>query len=501
MRIGLFLGRAKISKIRGKLRLQSSLLTSMRIKQFEDKGLSHYSYVIISEGEAALIDPGRDPAPYYEFVRQQEARITAVLETHSHADFVSSHLEIAETSGALIYASEFMKAGFPHQAVRDGEMIKLGKVSFKVLYTPGHSYDSVCFLLLDETGSEHALFSGDTLFIGDVGRPDLRESVQDNPAKREELALAMFRTIREKLRPLNDEILLYPAHGAGTLCGKSLSDANSSTIGAEKTGNYAFRITDENEFLNALLEEQPFMPRYFNHDVALNRQGAPAWKEALENIPRYAGDSLPDDLAFQDDRNTQPKDEPRRGQNGKPPNGGGPIIIDARPTIKFRENHLKGALNVPDGLKFETWLGSILSPDENFYLLAENAETMEILLAKIAKIGYEKGVSGAIIGLSGQYECYNAALPADFDRSPENYTIIDARNKSEYARGAYFPEAINIPLPELRERAGEVPLDKPLVVHCAAGYRSAIASSILQAQVSQNVYDMGNAIEKKKNAS
>lgn len=448
----------------------------MLIEQFEDKGLAHYSYVVISEGEAALIDPARDPAPYYEVARRHNASITAVLETHSHADFVSGHREIAATTGATIHVSEFMNAGFPHKAAGDGDLLQVGQVIFKVIYTPGHSYDSLCFLLLDPRGNEHALFTGDTLFIGDVGRPDLRESIQNDPAGREELATAMYHTIHEKLYPLKDEILVYPAHGAGTLCGKSLSEANSSTIGAEKAGNYAFRTTEKNKFVEALLSEQPFVPRYFSYDVALNQQGAPTLGEALQGIS-WLKDTGPAGDALQ---------------------AGEAIIIDTRPRDAFRKNHLKGSFNIPDGLKFETWLGSILAPNEAFYLLAQNTAAGKTLLGKIAKIGYESQVSGVITGLPTGQEGYNADLPGDFEENPENYTVIDARNRNEYAGGAYYTQAINIPLPELRQRAEEIPLDKPLAVHCAAGYRSAIATSILRALLPQKVYDIGNAIERKK---
>lgn len=450
----------------------------MLIHQFEYKGLAQYSYLVLSGGQAALIDPGRDPAPYYEFLRRHQGKITAVLETHSHADFVSSHREIAETTGAKIYASEFMKAAFPVQPVTDGDIIAVGEVQLKVLYTPGHSFDSVCFLLLDETGREHALFSGDTLFIGDLGRPDLRESVQDEPARREELARAMFRTVTAKLQPLPDEVILYPGHGAGTLCGKSLSEANSSTMGAEKAGNYAFSIKTEDAFIKSLLDDQPFMPKYFSYDVTLNQQGAPNLQLALETVPRHNAQSLPPDFP---DREA--------------------LVIDTRPSAKFRENHWKGSFNIPDGLKFETWLGSVVGPDERFYLLAGSEEETENLLRKAAKIGYERNIIAAINGIGDNLERHHATLPIDFDSARDQYTIIDARNRSEFAAGAYFPEAINIPLPELRERAGSIPTAKPLVVHCAAGYRSGIAASILNALVPQQVYDMGNAIERRKNGS
>ncbi|HYH55558.1 MAG TPA: MBL fold metallo-hydrolase, partial [Anseongella sp.] len=357
----------------------------MLIQQFEDKGLSHYSYAVLSEGEIALIDPARDPAPYYAFAAQHRARITAVLETHSHADFVSSHREVAAETGAPVFVSESMKAAFPHTAVREGDRLKLGRVSFRVLYTPGHSFDSVCFLLEGPDGKEHALFSGDTLFIGDVGRPDLRENIQDDPATRETLALAMYRTIMEKLRELNDDILVYPAHGAGTLCGKSLSEASSSTIGAERAGNYAFRIREKDVFVKVLLEEQPFVPKYFSYDVELNRRGAPALGEALQKIPRL--------------------ESHRSFEEGIP-------VIDARPKDQFRENHLKGAFNIQDGLKFETWLGSVLGPGEKFYLIAGSSEQVGTLLRKIAKIGYEGNIAGTLAGLSGKHETAGGDLPA-----------------------------------------------------------------------------------------
>lgn len=442
----------------------------MLIEQFEDKGLSHFSYAILSDGEIALVDPARDPRPYYSFAERHKAHITAVLETHSHADFVSSHKEVAEETGAVVYVSEFMSAGFPHTAVQDGQRLQLGKVSFRVLYTPGHSYDSICFLLMDHQGREHALFSGDTLFIGDVGRPDLRESMKDNPAKREELALAMYETINGKLRDLNDETMVYPAHGAGTLCGKSLSDAASSTIGAEKIGNYAFRITQKEEFVRTLLSEQPFVPKYFGYDAVLNQQGAPELASALKNVPR-----LQSYRSF----------------------GAGIPVIDARSREAFRKNHLKGSFNVPDGLKFETWLGSILNPGEHFYLLAPDMQQLNILLLKIAKIGYETNISGVATGLSGKHEISPESLPERFEENTGSFTIIDARNRNEFSDGAYYEQAVNIPLPELRERAAEIPRGGPIAVHCAAGYRSAIASSIIRALTEEQVYDIGEAVEKR----
>ncbi|HEY9560799.1 MAG TPA: MBL fold metallo-hydrolase [Anseongella sp.] len=446
----------------------------MLIQQFEDKGLAHFSYVVVSDSKAAVIDPGRDIAPYLDFVRDQDARVTTVLETHSHADFISGHMELARKSGARICVSREMNVSFHHHDLQDGDLLPLGHLQFKGLATPGHSRDSICFLLQDAKKKEHALFSGDTLFIGDVGRPDLRGGFGTSGSAPKELAGAMYDTIRQKLLPLPDHVLVYPAHGAGTLCGKSLKDASSSTIGAEKKGNWAFLSGlsgDRKTFINAILSEQPFIPYYFPFSVMYNQLGMPGLEDSVKDLPRLNDTFMPEKE---------------------------PFIIDARAKEHFRGNHIKGSFNIPDGLKFETWLGSIVKPGQQFYLIAENAEAGERLIRRIARIGYEFYVKGIVQGLSNGRESYQANLPADFETHPERYTIIDARNRGEYAAGALYPGALNIPLPELTERTREIPPEKPLAVHCAGGYRSAIATSILRSRLTQEVYDIGNAIEQKQ---
>ena len=213
----------------------------MVIKQFEDKPLAHYSYAILSDGHIALVDPSRDPKPYYRFAEENNARITAVFETHPHADFVSSHLQIHQETGATIYASKLVGASYPHQTFDEGDRLSLGETELWALNTPGHSPDSISIIAKD-AGGTMAMFSGDTLFIGDVGRPDLREKAGNLTAKREELARMMYRTVQEKFNDLPDETLIYPAHGAGSLCGKNLSSDASSTLGNERMGNWAFNV-------------------------------------------------------------------------------------------------------------------------------------------------------------------------------------------------------------------------------------------------------------------
>src|SRR5690606_26087692 len=302
-----------------------------QIKQFEDKGLAHYSDAIVADKQVVLVDPARNPRPYYEFAAANEADIIGVIETHPHADFVSSHLEIHATVGATVYVSDMVGADYPFQAFDEGDEIDLGNgVKLSAIHTPGHSPDSIS-IVLSHKGEDKAVFTGDTLFIGDVGRPDLREKAGKLQAKREELARSMFHSTRKKLMTLDDDVTVYPAHGSGSLCGKSLSDANSSTIGQEKMSNYALQEMTEEDFVKILLEDQPFIPKYFPYDVALNKQGAPDYKKSLQKV---------------DVLNKNFKPEP------------GTVIIDGRPSELYRISHLPGAINLMNGEKFETWLGS-----------------------------------------------------------------------------------------------------------------------------------------------
>lgn len=444
----------------------------MKIKQFEDKGLAHFSYAILSEDkkQIILVDPARDPKPYYEWASAEGAKITGVIETHPHADFLSSHLEIRQTTGATIYTGKLVGADYPHQTYDEGDVIELGEVKLKALHTPGHSPDGIS-IVAETGGKDKAVFTGDTLFIGDVGRPDLREKAGNIMAKREELARRMYHSTREKLMKLDDDVVVFPAHGAGSLCGKALSDAQSSTIGAEKTGNRALQPMSEEEFVKVLLEDQPFIPKYFGYDVALNKQGAPALQSSLAEVKRL-------------DKNATP--EP------------GALVIDGRPQEQFKKGHIKGAINIQNGSKFETWLGSIVSPDERYYLLAGSEDELEELIRKAAKIGYELLIAGAFVFDKVAGKTSDRFDPLAFKQNQKNYTIVDIRNTNEVKAGKFFGEAINIPLPELRERAGEIPTDKPVVVHCAGGYRSAAGSSILESRLPVNTLDMSEAVNKLK---
>ena len=442
-------------------------LEVMNIKQFEYKPLAHYSYAIVSNGEMALIDPERNPEQYYAFAEAHNAKITTVIETHPHADFVSSHLEIHKTTGATIYNSEKLGADYPHQPFDEGDAITLGTITLKAINTPGHSPDSITIVATE--GNETALFTGDTLFIGDVGRPDLREKAGNMKAKREELAEMMYHTMQDKFNDLPDHALVYPAHGAGSLCGKGMSDASSSTLGNERMGNWAFKDQSKEEFMNRLLDGQPFIPSYFGYDVDVNKTGAENLQPSIDKIPFHENSSA-------------------KG-----------LVVDIRDEETFKKGHLEGSFNIQansENAKFETWLGSIIEPDESFTLVIDKKETKDKLLHRVAKIGYEKQLN-QVITLSEKDLVTTEKLDvADFKSHPEKYTIVDIRNKSEIEEGKFFDNAIPHPLNELRETANEIPTDKPIVVHCAGGYRSAAGSSILQKKLKDvTVYDLSDAVK------
>lgn len=443
----------------------------MIIEQFKDEFLAHYSYAIVSECEQkiVLIDPSRNPEPYYEFAKQFEAEIIGVIETHPHADFVSSHLEIHQHTGATIYAHSLTGVAYPFTPFDEGEEINFGKIKLKSLHTPGHSPDSIS-IVLEHNGQDKAVFTGDTLFIGDCGRPDLRESVGNLQAKREELAKKMYHSLRDKMMKLGDDVLVYPAHGSGTLCGKALSTANSSTIGAEKVGNWSLQKMTEEDFVKELTTDQPFIPKYFGFDVDLNRKGAAEFKPQIEKVKT---------IVNPDPESLNPAI----------------VVVDTRPENLFKEGHLPGAINIVYGKKFETWLGSIIKPAERFYLTAANEEQLQELISRTASIGYEDFIEAAFVTHTG--DVIMPVMPLEyFMASPDDFTIIDVRNENEVKKKTVFKGSLNIPLGELRERIKEVPAGKPIVVHCAGGSRSAAGSSIIAAELGAEipVYDLGGAV-------
>lgn len=447
----------------------------MKIKQFEDKNLAHFSYAISSNGSMAIIDPSRNPKEYFEYAKQNNATITAVIETHPHADFVSSHLEIYKSTGATIFVSKLLGAEYPHQTFDDGDVIHLGFIQLIAINTPGHSPDSISILAKDETGREHAIFTGDTLFIGDCGRPDLREQVGNITAARKQLAEQMYESLRHKIVPLHNDVIVYPAHGSGSLCGKALSSDKTSTIGLEKLTNWSLQDMSKETFIDTLLANQPFIPKYFQYNVTLNKKGAPDFQSGFSNVKITKVDTNQIPHIHLD------------------PNI---LIIDTRHQLEFKKSHLQNAINLMNDIKFETWLGSIVNPMEPFYLIGETEADVIELIDRIAKIGYENQIQLAIILNSGNSQM--ALFESDRLKSNEDsFTIVDVRNQDEVISKKIFTNAIHIPLHELRERTNELPTHKPILVHCAGGYRSAAGSSIIDSnlELPLGVYDLSDAVK------
>lgn len=443
----------------------------MHIEQFTDKALAHYSYAVLSGNKMALIDPARNPLPYYEFAEKHNAKIVAVFETHPHADFISSHFQIHKETGAQIYVSEDVGAEYPHEPFDEGDVLKMDNVTFSAINTPGHSPDSICIFAKSETSEDEALFTGDTLFIGNVGRPDLREDVGNMKATRESLAKSMYHTVQNKFTNLKDSVLIYPAHGAGSLCGKNMSSASSSTLGNERLGNWAFKTQTEKEFVDELLNDQPFIPSYFGFDVDTNKKGPENFMSSIWSVPLNLNiKSLEDDY----------------------------LVVDTRPEDKFKQGHLANSINImarSENDKFETWLGAIVKPKEKFFLVIPEVSQYQALLERVAKIGYESQIL-SVITLSNNVENDNKQLDLDNLKSDASkYTIVDIRNNSEVDNGLIFESAIHHPLNHLRETVDSIPNDKPIVVHCAGGYRSTAGFSIIkESKPNVEVYDLSFAI-------
>lgn len=452
----------------------------MRVHQFEDKFLAQYSYAVLidAESKVILIDPARNPEPYYQFAKEHGADIIGVIETHPHADFVSSHVEIQDKTIAKIYGSKLINAAYAITHFDEGNVIEFGKIRFKALNTPGHSPDSIS-VVLEHDGKDKAVFTGDTLFVGDCGRPDLRESGGEQEALREFLAKQMYASLRKKLAKLDDDVIVYPGHGAGTLCGKALADASSTTIGEEKQHNWSLQEMPEEQFVKELTSDLPFIPAYFSFNVDLNKKGAARFADSIARVPIGKRISNEEDSKKLDNNLW---------------------VVDVRDDKEFKKGHLRHSVNIMDGEKFETWLGSIIKPGESYYLAAKDEEQIKRLVGRTASIGYESQIKEAfVLDFAEQQECILHL--ADLKENPQEYTIVDVRNPSEVKQQKIFPNSLTIPLAELRGRIGEIPTNKPIAVHCAGGYRSAAASSLISSELKEEakVYDISGAIKNFQN--
>jgi glyoxylase-like metal-dependent hydrolase (beta-lactamase superfamily II)/rhodanese-related sulfurtransferase len=445
------------------------------IEQFEDKGLAHFSYAVMAGKKIIIIDPQRDPQTYYDFAQKNGAAIVGVIETHPHADFVSSHLEIHQQLNVPIYASSLTRSKYPLTAYDEGNIIKLtDQVGFRAMYTPGHAPDHIAAVLYEE-GKDKVVFSGDSLFLGDVGRPDLLDYSKESDKQRKYLAEMMYETIHQKFAKLDDDVIVYPSHGAGSLCGKSIRKAASSTIGYEKQNNYAFENRTKAEFVSLLLSDQPFIPKYFAYDVRLNNEGAPELKSSLSKISY-----LPKNYQTEPDA----------------------VVVDTRPAETFRASYLTKAVNIQGKGPLETWLGSLVDPETKFYLVAQDEESLQNAIKKAASIGYEANIKGAFVYNASDGNHLASFDTNTFDPSANKYTYLDVRSEREVSHQPILKNSINIPLQDLATRLKEIPTGKPLLIYCGSGYRSATAASILKKYMpALQVYDLGPAVSQYVTAS
>jgi len=441
----------------------------MYFEQFYLGCLAHASYLLGSEGEAIVVDPQRDVDLYLKAAEEHGLIIRHIFETHLHADFVSGHKELAARTGAKIYFGAQAGATFAHVAVHDGFELQAGKLRIGVLETPGHTLESICLVVTDEEKSQKpwAVLTGDTLFIGDVGRPDLSRT--HTP---EQLAGLLYDSLHYKLLKLPDEVLVYPAHGAGSLCGRNMRAERSSTIGTERLTNYALQIKNREEFIQQLTSNLPARPEYFLQDAEINRGGAPA----LADLPELKAISPAELKALLDES---------------------VLALDIRPGDQFTVAHVPGSVNIPLSGQFASWAGSMIGLSSRPVLIADTPEQLSEARLRLARVGIEleRGyLDGGVAGWK-QAGFELAILPEisvqDLQKqlSENKINVLDVRREGEWMAG-HIDGAGWWPLDRFRVSPPEVDLNVPLAVHCQSGYRSIIACSLLQRAGFQNVVNV-----------
>lgn len=438
----------------------------MKIEQIYTGCLAHGAYYITSNGEAAIIDPLREIEPYMDRAEKDGVKIKYIFETHFHADFVSGHLDLEKSTGAKIIYGPTAKPAFEATIANDDEIFDLGKIKIKVLHTPGHTMESSCFLLIDEHGKEHAVFTGDTLFIGDVGRPDLAQKAAQMTM--EELAATLYHSLRKKIMTLNDDVIVYPGHGAGSACGKNMSKETISTIGEQKQNNYALRADmTEQEFVKEVTDGLLPPPGYFPQNVMLNKLGYESIFEVKERSQHPFSANEFEVVAEDDDV----------------------VIIDTRNASEFASGFIPGSINIGLDGQFAPWLGVLLPNVEQKILLVTDPNKEEETITRMARIGYDH-----VIGfLNGGFKTWmEAGKPIDninritvgtfvSEWKVNHDKVIDLRRNNEYQTEHLLGSHI-APLDFINEHLAEFPKDKHFYIHCAGGYRSMIAASILKSR-------------------
>ena len=446
----------------------------MNIEQIYTGCLSQGAYYIESQGEAAIIDPLREVKPYLEKAKKNKATIKYIFETHFHADFVSGHVTLAKETGATIVYGPEAKTGFDSLIAKDQQEFKIGEITLTVLHTPGHTMESTTYLLRDASQKDIAIFSGDTLFLGDVGRPDLAQKAAD--MTQEDLAGILYESLRKKIMPLADDVLVYPAHGAGSACGKNLSKETVGTLGEQKKTNYALRadMTKE-EFIKEVTDGLLPPPQYFPLNVKMNKEGY----EDIDTILK-SGTTPLDPEAFE-----------------KLANQSGAIILDVRHQDAFAEGHIPQSIFIGIDGGFAPWVGALIGDVEQPILLVTPEGREEETVTRLARVGFDNTLGY----LDGSLEAWKKAGKATDSvegidttelkalSEKENLTVFDVRKPGEYL-SEHLPDAKSTPLDFINEHMNEFPTGTPFYMHCAGGYRSMIAASILKSRGIHNLIDV-----------
>lgn len=427
----------------------------MYIEQLYTNCLAEAAYYIESGGEAAIIDPLRETEPYLVLADKRGARIKYVFETHFHADFVSGHLDLARQANATIVYGPEAKTSYAVYNAHDGETFMLGKIRIKVLHTPGHTPESTCYLLIDETGNEHAVFTGDTLFVGDVGRPDLLDGVMT----KEELASLLYDSLNTKIKTLPDHVIVYPAHGPGSACGKNIGKETFSTIGDQKRFNYALKNMTREEFINKVTDGILPPPQYFFEDARINKTGYdPIDKVIQQNLRPLPPDAFLSHIEK------------------------GALVLDTRKADDFEKGFIPGSLNIGLNGQFAVWVGTLIDIQQELVLVTEPGKEHESIL-RLARVGYEK-VSGylenGIAGWSRELDRVRSITAEEMKVQLNNgINVLDVRKPGEWNNG-HIKEASFLPLSDFPENLSGLDINKPYIVHCGGGYRSMTAISIMK---------------------
>ena len=443
----------------------------MFIKQLYTGCISEAAYYIESNGEAAVIDPLRDIDAYLELANERKSRIKYIFETHFHADFVSGHLDLGKATGAPIVYGPGTSTKFPVHVAKDGEQFKVGDLTIEVLHTPGHTLESTCYLLADATGKNYCVFTGDTLFVGDVGRPDLAQKGAE--ITMDDLAGMMYDSIHTKLFPLADDVIVYPAHGPGSSCGKNLGPNTHSTIGEEKKTNYALKAGTKEEFIKVVTDGIAAPPSYFPINAKINKEGYNSLDDVLvQGLKALSVDEFKQLI----------KDNS--------------IVLDTRRADVFTQGFVPGSISIGLEGRFAEWAGSILPFNASIILVTEPGQEKETIV-RMARVGFDKVVgylNGGYIAWKNAGEKTDMIIDVEADElmmdipHDNNLVVIDVRRETEFADG-HLKNALNIPLTEMTDPASMANLEETqnLYVHCAGGYRSVIASSLLKRQGINNL--------------